>query len=39
MKNFLRSEHGQGFWGTHLDEAKDKHFQVFETKGRVPENA
>jgi hypothetical protein len=24
MKNFLWSEHGQDFWGTHLDEAKDK---------------
>ena len=35
MKNFLWSEHEQDFWGTHLDEAEDKHFQVFEPEGRV----
>jgi len=48
MKNFLWSEHEQDFWGTHLDEAEDKHFQVFEPaclrathrqEGRVSENA
>jgi len=39
MKNFLWSEHEQDFWGTHLDKAKDKHFQVVEPEGRVPENA
>jgi hypothetical protein len=27
MKNFLWSEHEQDFWGTHLDEAENKHFQ------------
>jgi len=30
MKNFLWSEHEQDFWGTHLDEAEDKHLQVVD---------
>jgi hypothetical protein len=33
MKNFLWSEHEQDFWGTYLDEAKNKHFQVVEPEG------
>jgi len=46
MKNFLWSEHEQDFWGTHLDKAKDKHFQepaclraTHRQEGRAPENA
>jgi hypothetical protein len=31
MKNFFWSEHEQDFWGIHLDEAEDKHFQVFDS--------
>ena len=30
MKNSLWSEPKQDFWDTHLDEAKDKQFQLFE---------
>jgi hypothetical protein len=33
MKNFLWSDHEQDFWGTRLDEAEDKHFQLFEPEG------
>jgi len=39
MKNSFWSKHEQDFWGTHLDKAEDKHFQVFESEGRVSENA
>jgi len=28
MKDSLWSEHEQDFWGTHLNEAEDKHFQA-----------
>jgi len=28
MESFLWGEHEQDFWGTHLDEAEDKHFQA-----------